>query len=134
MIEMLGDCLVDVVDPQKENERFVGHLGADDLNFVCHSDEARDLATAVAEAFDERVRGHFKDRDLERGFYVAVDRQGGPHRYALTTVSMGGVDLTKGAYTQAFEVLDACREVKGVAKSHERSCLFVCRRGPPADR
>lgn len=134
LIEMLGDCLVDVIDPTKENDRFVGHLGADDLIFVCHSDGARDLATQVAEAFDARIRSHFKDRDVERGFYVAVDRQGGPHRYALTTVSMGGVDLTKGAYTQAFEVLDACREVKGVAKSHERSCLFVCRRGPPADR
>ncbi len=134
MIELLGDCLVAVIDPQKENDRFVGHLGADDLLFVCRADDARDLATQVAEDFDERVRSCFRDRDLEQGFYVAVDRQGGPHRYPLTTVSMGGVDLTKRAYSEAFQVLDACREVKGVAKSHERSCLFVCRRGPPADR
>ena len=134
MIQLSGDCLCDLVEPARGSGRFVGHLGADDLVFICGSADARELSGTIAEEFDKRVRDMFRDRDLERGFFVAVDRQGGPHRFPITTLSMGGVELGKGAYSEAFQVLDACREVKGVAKTHERSCLFVCRRGPPADR
>jgi GGDEF domain-containing protein len=134
MIQLTGDCLCDMVDPERGSGRFVGHLGADDLLYVCSAQEARELSGRIAEEFDKRVRDSFRDRDLERGFFVAVDRQGGPHRFPITTLSMGGVELAKGAYAEAFQVLDACREVKGVAKTHERSCLFVCRRGPPSER
>ena len=131
VVELVGECLSEALGPRPGGAQFVGHLGGDDLVLLCPTADVRELASQLAEAFDERIRELFDDRDLERGFFVAVDRQGGPHRYPITTLSMGAVDLSKRAYARSFQVLEACREVKAVAKTHERSCLFTCRRGPP---
>jgi GGDEF domain-containing protein/predicted hydrocarbon binding protein len=128
VIRFTAQCLTDVLG-EKHDDYFVGHIGGDDFMALVRMDELHATAGSVAGRFDAGVRHFYGPSDLRRGFIEASDRRGHHHSFPIMTVSMGAVDLTRGAYTQAFQVSEACAEVKALAKAEPRSVLFVDRRG-----
>jgi len=128
VIRFTAQCLTDVLG-EKDDEYFVGHIGGDDFMALVPVEELHATAGTIAGRFDAGVRHFYGPADLRRGFIEASDRRGNHHSFPIMTVSMGAVDLTRGAYSQAFQVSEACAEVKSLAKAEPNSVLFVDRRG-----
>jgi len=107
---------------------FVGHIGGDDFVVIVPSEKAEALAVRVIKAFDDGVGRFYNEEDLARECICANNRQGEFQTFPLMSISMAGVDLAHGAYSQYLQVNDACAEAKKEAKRLPGSAFFRDRR------
>jgi len=127
VLKFAARCLLDVVG-ENDDQHFVGHIGGDDFMVLVPSDQLAETAAAIAETFDGGIGRFYEEADIRRGYIEIAGRRGDRAAFPIMTVSMGAVDLTRRAYTQAFQVSSACAEVKALAKAEPGSTLFVDRR------
>ncbi len=125
VITMLADVLVQVAGAE---QRFVGHIGGDDLVILARADEAESLAEGITRRFDERIRALYDAEDRARGWIEARDRRGRLRRFPIATVSIGIVNVPPGRFKGATAAARAAAEVKEVAKRMPGSAWAVDRR------
>ncbi len=112
-----------------EGERFLGHVGGDDFVFLAPTENVRAIADYIVYNFDRRVRGHYTDEDVKRGYIISTDRQDNVMKFPIMTLSMAGVNLTEhNPETRYEKIADICAEVKKYAKTFNNSCFYVDRR------
>ncbi|HVZ73199.1 MAG TPA: bifunctional diguanylate cyclase/phosphodiesterase [Polyangia bacterium] len=78
----------------------LGHIGGDDFVVVSPVEVATDLVQAICRQFDEEKRELFDANDLQRGYFVAVDRKGNTVNVPLVTLS---VAVVQGDVVQEME-------------------------------
>lgn len=125
VISMLAEVLTEVAGV---HDRFVGHIGGDDLVLLAPADEAEGLAGQVTRRFDEAIRAFYDPEDRARGWIQARDRRGRLRQIPLATVSIGIVNVPPGRFTGAIAAARAAAEVKEVAKRRHGSAWAVDRR------
>lgn len=128
IIQFTAKTLKDCVASLELNDSFVGHIGGDDFVAIVPSDAAEGLATHVISAFDDGVSLFYTSDDLDRGYIRGKNRQGKEQAFPLMSISMAGVDLAHGAYSQYLQVNDVCVEAKKEAKRIAGSSFFRDRR------
>lgn len=128
VIQFTAKCICTVLGEHADENRFVGHIGGDDFLFFCHADEAEALVKRILDDFDTGITQYYSCNERETGFIYAANRRGNEERFAIMTLSMGGVDLRHEAYHEPFQVSEACVEVKKHAKNQPGSCFFLDRR------
>ena len=106
---------------------FLGHVGGDDFVVVCAPDQAEPLGNRLVRAFDEEVRRHYDDVDLERGWLEVVDRRMELRRHPIVSVSVG-VACSDGTDADHRAVVAAAAEMKSWAKTRPGSIVAVDRR------
>ncbi|MEJ2158245.1 MAG: response regulator [Desulfobacteraceae bacterium] len=123
-VQVLKDALaaVDLADG------FVGHIGGDDFVAIVPSEKAEAMADRAIKVFDDGVGRYYNEEDLTRECISAKNRQGEIQTFPLMSISMAGVDLAHGVYSQYFQVIDACTEAKKEAKRLRGSAFFRDRR------
>ena len=109
-------------------EGFVGHIGGDDFVVIAPSEKAEALAARVIREFDDGVARFYNEKDLARECICAKNRQGDIQTFPLMSISIAGVDLAQGVYSQYLQVNDACAEAKKEAKRLPGSAFFRERR------
>lgn len=114
--------------PGKGNDSFVGHIGGDDFVVIVESNKAASYAAQVIQIFDSGVTRFYNSEDLANGFISAKSRQGEIQTFPIMSISLAGVDLALGAYSQYLQVNDACAEAKKEAKRLLGSSFFRDRR------
>jgi diguanylate cyclase (GGDEF)-like protein len=128
IILFTAQILKDALAAEKLDEGFVGHIGGDDFVVVVPSEKAEELASRVITEFDEGVGRFYNEEDLAKKCISAQNRQGVVQKYPLMSISLAGVDLALGAYSQYLQVNDACAEGKKEAKRIPGSMFFRDRR------
>lgn len=126
---MVADLLRELVPDAAAEADALAHLGGDGFLFVVDAERAQEVSEDLIRAFDMRIRGFYREGDLARGALVAADRAGSERAFPLITLSLAGVDLSRGAYERAFQALDACAQVMRIAKARPQSGFFMDRRG-----
>lgn len=122
--EVIGDVLSGFDEPS-----FLGHVGGDDFVFVAPAKYIRDISERIIYSFDQRVREHYTDEDVMRGFIISKDRRNRTQKFPIMTLSMAGVNLSEHEPTTRYEkIADICAEVKKYAKSFNNSCFYMDRR------
>lgn len=108
---------------------FLGHIGGDDFVFLANSEDIKAIADYIVNNFDQRVRRHYSDDDVTRGFIISTDRQDHLRKFPIMTLSMAGVNLIEHETNTRYEVIaDICAEVKRYAKTFNHSCFYMDRR------
>ena len=97
---------------------FVGHIGGDDFIAIVENANYEEICKNVIKEFDENVLQYFTLEDAERG-YVEV---------ALTSISIGVVDVDKGRFKNALEIGEVGAQVKHVSKTIVGSSYAIDRR------
>jgi PleD family two-component response regulator len=120
--------LKDAVAAENLEDGFVGHIGGDDFVVIVPSAKAEALANRVIQDFDAGVGRFYNAEDLARQCIRAEDRRGEIQTFPLMSISLAGVDLTHGIYSQYLQVNDACAEAKKEAKRRSGSTFFRERR------
>ena len=107
---------------------FLGHIGGDDFVIIVPAEKYAAVAEEIIRRIDQGVLEFYSAEDIERGYVVAMNREGEEKQHPLVSLSMGGVDLSKREVTTALEVIDICTEMKKMAKEQQGSNILVCKR------
>jgi len=128
IIELTGEVIQEGLE-LTSGASFIGHVGGDDFIFLAPVKDIRMIADYIIYNFDKRIRTHYTEDDVQRGFIVSTDRQNQIMKFPIMTLSLAGVDLTEHEPETRYEVIaDICAEVKKYAKSFNNSCFYIDRR------
>lgn len=86
LIRLSAACLADAVAGRRTCQ--LGHIGGDDFVIVSEEEIPESTLEFICREFDRRKRAYFAPEDLERGFYIANDRQGDEVRVTPVTLSL----------------------------------------------
>lgn len=116
VIRLMADLLRNHKQQYSPENSFIGHIGGDDFVALVPPEEAATWSQALIEQFDQRIPALYDASDSARGYLVGTDRWGTPHRFPLTSVSIGVVDTSKRQFTSYSEIAAVAAEAKGRAK------------------
>lgn len=133
VIRLLADLLRELKERSTGEGAFIGHIGGDDFVALVHPHDAVRWAQRLITQFDQRIPHLYDAQDSARGYLVGVDRFGTPHRFPLTSISLGVVNTTNRNFTGYTEVAAVAAEAKGRAKKQVGSHYVFDERQPVAD-
>ncbi|MDP2678938.1 MAG: GGDEF domain-containing protein [Rhodoferax sp.] len=110
----------------QERRDFLGHVGGDDFIVVFQSTSWAEQCRCMIDEFNTRAANLFDEADQLKGGIEAQDRQGFTHFFALTTLSIGAVQVRPGDFSNAEQVANAAAAAKHAAKSS--ACGMAVRR------
>jgi diguanylate cyclase (GGDEF)-like protein len=114
MIRLVARTLVSHCDPRRD---FVGHVGGDDFVVLFQSDDWMGRCERIVAAFNDKARTLFDAEALARGGIEAEDRHGVQRFFGFTTLSIGAVPVTPGAFQRPEDVASAAASAKHKAKA-----------------
>lgn len=100
----------------QERRDFLGHVGGDDFIVVFQSANWAAQCRCMIEEFNAQAAHLFDEGDRQRGGIEAQDRQGFTQFFALTTLSIGAVQVRPGDFGNAEQVANAAAAAKHAAK------------------
>jgi EAL domain-containing protein (putative c-di-GMP-specific phosphodiesterase class I)/GGDEF domain-containing protein len=127
MIKLTAAILAGACNPGSD---FLGHIGGDDFIILFQSADWESRCTIALESFARDSRSLFDQRDLDRGILEGEDRRGNALAFALTSLSLGAVQIDVGEYPTHLDVAAAATDAKKQAKRISGNSLFVERRRP----
>lgn len=128
VLKMTGDLLVEVLDERGEAGDFVGHVGGDDFVVLTSIEMAEPICSTIIRNFDERIRLHYEEEDLENGYIPARDRSGHYSNFGVMTISISVVHNESRTLTDPEQIGRIAAELKRYAKELEGSVCVVDRR------
>ena len=131
-IKALAGCVTSTVQRLVGASGFVGHVGGDDFIAISSADAAEAVARAVIACWEDCSPMLYDPHDVERGYIDVVDRRDEPHRFPLSTVSIGIASNLVRPLRSHWEVAEIASEMKRYAKSEARSSYAVDRRSSEA--
>jgi diguanylate cyclase (GGDEF)-like protein len=106
----------DAVSALGNAEDFLGHVGGDDFVILTTPDHVDELSTCITTTFEQRTRSFYSPEDVQRGYFVAMDRQGRPSRFPLVNLAIGVVADQHRVMVSIEDVSRAAAEMKRRAK------------------
>nr|MBA2600194.1 response regulator [Actinomycetota bacterium] len=131
-IKALAGCVTATVQRLVGARGFVGHVGGDDFIAISSAEASEAVARAVIACWEDRSPMLYDPHDVERGYIDVVDRRDEPHRFPLSTVSIGIASNLVRPLRSHWEVAEIASEMKRYAKSEARSSYAVDRRSSEA--
>ena len=128
IIRMTGQILTDAVNTKGTERDFLGHIGGDDFIILTSIDRSEAISEEIIRLFDIRIRDHYQDEDLDRGYIVASDRRGDVMRFPVMTISISVVHNKYRKLTDIVQVTRVAAELKKYAKDLEGSVYVFDRR------
>lgn len=107
---------------------FLGHIGGDDFMFTLPSSVAAQVTDDILRRIDLGIPEFYSTDDRQRGHIVAANREGVEQFFPLVNLSLGGIDLAVRRFSSVLEMIDACTEMKKLAKQSSGSSVKMCRR------
>jgi diguanylate cyclase (GGDEF)-like protein len=123
-IQLLARITVDAVHRRGTPGDFVGHIGGDDFIVATQPDRGEEIAQAIVDEFDEKIRDLYSAKDLRAGYIETRDRRGTLNRFPIMTLSIAVVANDQGQLTNYAQVGEAAADLKRYAKSISGS-VFV---------
>lgn len=111
---------------------FLGHIGGDDFMFTLPSSVAARVTDDILRRIDLGIAEFYSPDDRQRGHIEAASREGVEQLFPLASLSLGGIDLAVGRFNSVLEMIDACTEMKKLAKQSTSSSVQICRRRHPS--
>ncbi len=127
MIKLTAAILGSACNPASD---FLGHIGGDDFIVLFQSTDWESRCELALQVFARDSRALFDATDLERGALDGEDRRGNSLAFALTSLSLGAVQIDAGEYPTHLDVAAAATDAKKQAKRIPGNSLFVERRRP----
>ncbi|WP_373974422.1 GGDEF domain-containing protein [Chitinibacter sp. SCUT-21] len=125
LLKCVGQLLLNHFDPAVD---FVGHVGGDDFILLLRSDNWQQRCEALLQDFSNQLRQYFSHDDINRGSYVAPNRQGEIQQHPLVSLSLGAARIIARWYESHHEVASIASSAKSMAKRKAGNALFIDRR------
>jgi PleD family two-component response regulator len=129
VVRRLGRVIREVIDAQETNVRFLGHLGGDDFVILVAPESAQPVADKLIRRFEREARSFFPARDVERGHYEVVNRQGKRETVPLLGLTVALVNHVRERDLHPRRLADVAAELRSYGKSRSGSIVVTERRG-----
>jgi diguanylate cyclase (GGDEF)-like protein len=129
-IKALAACLDEAVQPHRDRDVFLGHIGGDDFVVVLAPDAAEGVAKELVASWERSVAHLYEDEDLKRGYIEVTDRRNQLRRFPVATVSIGIASTAHRPIGSHWEAAEIATEMKQFAKRESASSYAVDRRRP----
>jgi len=116
VIHQTARVLLQAVREQGNPDDFVGHVGGDDFVIVTTPNRARAICQRAVREFDQVIPLYYDAEARARGYIEAIDRQGQPARFPLTTISLVIVSNEEHEIDHPGQLVDLITELKQQAK------------------
>ncbi len=115
---------------------YISIMRSEQANFdlASPSEMPGDVARRIMDYFDGGGKKFYNKEDAAAGCISSADRKGAPRVFPIMSISMAGVDLSRGVYNEYIEVNDAGADLKKEAKAEPGSFFSMGRRGKTGDR
>ena len=128
IIEFTAETIIKLVNSDKLENTFVGHIGGDDFVAIVPGTNCEKLCQNIIAHFDANVKKFFTEKDLEKGYIEVANRRGIIEQFPLTSVSIGVVTADTGRFHNILEIGEVGAQVKHAAKSVMGSSYAVDKR------
>ena len=128
VIHFTAKVLKNALSQAGNGSGFLGHVGGDDFVMLVAEKDFGSVVEFILGSFDRDILRFYNKKDVEAGSVSATNRAGESCSFPLMSISLGGVNLSRGNYTHYLQVNDVCAEVKKRAKALPGSSIFVDRR------
>ncbi len=128
MIKNLARILINTVSEYSNEDYFVGHIGGDDFVFIVPLEKVKKISEEIIKRFNLLLPSFLEEMDLERGYFVSINRVGEVSKIPLPSVSIAIVPVWRGKFKHIGEISARAAEIKKVVKSLEGSNYFIDRR------
>lgn len=128
VIGMTGELLDEILRERGLNGDIVARAGGDGFIILTSIETVEPLCSTIIEGFDERIRGHYDDGDLEKGYVAVTDGDGHETKYPIMTISISVVHNEYRSFTDISQIGYIAAELKAYARNLEGSVCVVDRR------
>lgn len=116
------------VHTNEDENCFVGHIGGDDFIAIVANKDCEAICQNIIADFDSHLERYFTEEDYNRGYLEVVNRKGIVEQFALTSISIGVVEVKKNKFKNVLEIGEAGASVKHLAKTIPGSTYVIDRR------
>lgn len=110
------------------SDSFIGHIGGDDFVLMVPSEKYDKVTEKIINGFDSGIINFYSKEDALAKRFFSMNRKGEKRIFPIMSISMAGVDISKGVYTKYLEINDVCAELKKKAKSISGSIFCLDQR------
>lgn len=129
IIKFTARTIAKNVNNGKESDIFVGHIGGDDFVAILQNKKIYEqICQNIITEFDEGVKNYFTESDIKKGYIKVQNRRGKIEHFAITSMSIGVVEVTKNKFANILEIGEVGAQVKHIAKQYKESCYVIDRR------
>ncbi|MCF0124993.1 MAG: diguanylate cyclase [Clostridia bacterium] len=128
IIELTAETIINILQNEKLENTFVGHIGGDDFVAIIPGTECEKICQDMIVYFDKNIEKHFTKKDLENGYVEVENRKGIIEKTPLTSVSIAVVVADKGRFKNILEIGEIEAQVKHAAKTILGSSYVIDKR------
>ncbi|MGE5417475.1 MAG: response regulator [Acidobacteriota bacterium] len=103
------------------SDDFVGHIGGDDFVLFSSPDRVDAICQEIIDKFDSAIPLCYEQKDRDRSFITAFDREGRKRNFPIMTLSIAIVDAKGRNFKDTFQIAEIAALTKKVAKEIPRS-------------
>jgi GGDEF domain-containing protein/CHASE3 domain sensor protein len=117
VIKEVALILIDKKQLAGEAEDFIGHIGGDDFVIIAEPKRAEKICSLLIHAFDGQIIKFYSEKDIQKGFIIAKDRQGIQQKFPLITMSIAIVTDDGTIFRNPLDMAKEAAELKEYAKT-----------------
>jgi len=103
--------------PDLENDVFLGHIGGDDFVIIADPRRAEEISGEMVRVFDEQITLFYSEKDRNKGFIIARDRQDIYRKYPLMTITIAIVTDDGQRFANPLDMAKRAATLKEYAKA-----------------
>ena len=104
--------LGEVVDELGSINDFIGHAGGDTFVIITTEETASQISTRLKERFDAEILSHYNFMDRDKGYIMATDSSGQPHKAPVMSLSIGNVSPTEYDFADIREITELAADAR----------------------
>jgi len=128
VIRLTARLLQEAIEAQGNADDFVGHIGGDDFIFISTPERVEAVCRHLLHSFSKNIVQFYAPQDVQRGYFVAENRQGKRQKFPLISLSIAVVTDERRTLHSLAEISHIAGELKKKAKSQAGNVYVVDRR------
>ncbi len=128
IIRFVAKVLQESIDTSGNPDDFVGHIGGDDFLFLTTPQKVRSLCNIILQKFEKGIVQFYSAEDRERGYFIALNRQGEKQKFPIMTISIAVISNQTRKLESFAEISRIAGDLKKLAKQKEGNVYVVDQR------
>ncbi len=128
VIRFTARILQEAVEKRGNPDDFLGHIGGDDFIFLSTPPRVQSICRLALRSFEQGIAQFYSSQDMQRGYFVAQNRQGEQQKFPLISISIAVVTNENRVIRSLGEISHLAGELKKKAKSQPGNVFVVDQR------
>lgn len=117
VIKEVSNIMIEALKVTDNGDDFIGHIGGDDFVVIAEPCRAEKVCSALIDRFDRHIMKFYGEKDRQKGYIIAKDRQGTQQTFPLMTISVAIVTDDGTLFRNPMDMAKKAAELKEYAKT-----------------